>query len=210
MADCSKCGASITFDDRDAVVCTFCGAETLRPARAIPVTVVNKIVQVARADEVTELRCPHCRQRLVGGAAGGAELHGCSGCGGIWIDNASARKVLSQPDSVFDELSTRAAANARHRGRRSRQPTCAACPAVLDQVKSTRRLRSYRRDEIPLRPRGTYRLGRFRFTKALGCTSNCGTAIRKTQRELQTATTTSRHSHSVRLSLGRHSRPREP
>ena len=38
-------------------------------------------------------RCPRCRLDLFAGAAGGVTMHGCGRCGGVWLDNASARRI---------------------------------------------------------------------------------------------------------------------
>ena len=100
----------------------------------VPVQVVHNVVQVAAQPAgMRELRCPHCRKRLVTAVVKEVSLSGCSGCGGIWIDNVSARKVLAQPELVYGELAERAAENARG-GAYVQNPVCAECPAVLDKT----------------------------------------------------------------------------
>lgn len=103
----------------------------------MPVPVVQNVVQVvgnATADAPQELRCPHCRKRLVGVVAHDVELIGCAGCGGIWIDNTNATKVLAKPEDIFAELAKRAGDGARNRSVRVQNPSCPVCTAVLDRV----------------------------------------------------------------------------
>lgn len=140
MSQCDHCGAPLERDFERQATCTFCDRVNAPLQRqvevAVPVQVVQKVVQVvgAGAPEAVELRCPHCRKRLVSVVAKGVELAGCGGCGGIWIDNASARQVLSAPDAVFADLARRAAGNARSRAPRGVSPSCPVCTAVLDRV----------------------------------------------------------------------------
>src|SRR6476469_9495567 len=98
MAQCENCSAPLSFADEAPVRCTFCGVENHAPPKTIavpvPVQVVHNVVHVAPGTEARELRCPHCKKRLVGVRAEDVELHGCGGCGGIWIDNASSQRVV--------------------------------------------------------------------------------------------------------------------
>lgn len=140
MSQCEHCGAPLERSFERPATCTFCDRVNAPLQRevevAVPVQVVQKVVQVvgAGSPEALELRCPHCRKRLVSVVAKGVELAGCGGCGGIWIDNASARKVLSSPESVFADLARRAGANARDREVRGLRASCPVCTAVLDRV----------------------------------------------------------------------------
>lgn len=135
---CSQCGATIALSSTQATTCKFCGTVNQPLPREVhvpvPVNVVHNVVQVlGEGGAPQELRCPHCKKRLVGVEVEDATLHGCSGCGGIWIDNASARKILYAPLMSFTILSQRAAKNAKG-GVRQPRPTCAACPAILDKT----------------------------------------------------------------------------
>jgi len=141
MSHCDHCGAPLTRDFERQATCQFCervNAPLQRQVEvAVPVQVVQKVVQVvggAPAPEDRELRCPHCRKRLVSVIAKGVELAGCGGCGGIWIDNASARAVLGAPEAIFSDLARRAGSNARNRSARGTNPSCPVCTAVLDRV----------------------------------------------------------------------------
>lgn len=136
---CQQCGAKIALSSTEPVVCKYCNAVNSPAPKEVPVpvpvNVVHNVVQVTGRDGApAELRCPHCRKRLVGVEAEGATLHGCAGCGGIWVDNASARRVLSAPVQTFTVLALRAAKNAKGGVRQLRAP-CAACPAILDRVR---------------------------------------------------------------------------
>lgn len=140
MSQCDHCGAPLERNFEQQATCTFCervNAPLQREVEVpVPVQVVQKVVQVvgAPAAEDRELRCPHCRKRLVSVIAKQVELAGCGGCGGIWVDNASARKVLAQPEAIFADLARRAGTSARSRGSRGTSPACPVCTAVLDRA----------------------------------------------------------------------------
>jgi Zn-finger nucleic acid-binding protein len=142
MAQCKYCGAPITLAPDVPTVCTYCG-RTNDPAPRevevpVPVEVVQNVVQVQGmpSGAPAELRCPHCHKKLVGVVAKGVELDGCGGCGGIWVNNASARSVLANPEEIFADLAKRAADNARNRTVREKNPRCPVCTAVLDPIKT--------------------------------------------------------------------------
>jgi Zn-finger nucleic acid-binding protein len=100
----------------------------------VPVTVVQNVVQVASVAEAPhELRCPRCRKRLFTATVKDVELSACGGCGGIWIGNESARRVLADPEPIFAEMATRAGNNAQARATEAGERICPACPAVLDK-----------------------------------------------------------------------------
>jgi Zn-finger nucleic acid-binding protein len=135
MAHCSNCGGPITIADQP-VKCPFCEV-TNEPAPKevmvpVPVQVVTNIV-TGSSNAIVERRCPHCKKRLVTVVVKGVSLSGCGGCGGIWVDNASARSVLSNPESVFADLARRCAAGATGSRGKEAKPTCAECPAILDR-----------------------------------------------------------------------------
>jgi Zn-finger nucleic acid-binding protein len=140
MSQCEHCGAPLQRNFESQATCEFCDRVNAPLQRQVevpvPVQIVQKVVHVvgAGSPEALELRCPHCRKRLVSVVAKGVELAGCGGCGGIWIDNQSARQVLSTPDAVFADLARRAGGNARDRGPRGSRASCPVCTAVLDRV----------------------------------------------------------------------------
>lgn len=134
---CGRCGAPIPFADGAAVTCPYCGSENApAPSEvvvAVPVQIIHNVVRV-EGGAAREVRCPRCRKRLAGVLVEAVELDGCPGCGGIWIDNASANAILAAPKPIFAELARRAAANATAPGAGAERPTCACCPALLDRV----------------------------------------------------------------------------
>jgi Zn-finger nucleic acid-binding protein len=136
MTNCRNCGGPISGAGSQPVVCGYCGTVNDPPPKQVPVPVqvVHNVVQVVGEAQALEQRCPHCRKRLVTVHALDVELHGCGTCGGIWIDNESARKVLKSPEAIFAELAQRAGTNAKKRDRAGAAATCAACPALLDGV----------------------------------------------------------------------------
>jgi Zn-finger nucleic acid-binding protein len=144
MSACSSCGAPVTFAGGAPALCTFCGTTTEPPPKEVqvpvPVQVVHNVVHLQGGTEAEarghELRCPHCRRRLVSVRAGQVELAGCGSCGGIWIDNDSARRVLASPDDVVGKLADRAGTNAPNPPRRQTSPACPRCAEVLDRLAS--------------------------------------------------------------------------
>ena len=136
---CQYCGAPIERSTTTSTMCSFCNRlNDPLPARVevpVPVQVVQNVVQVASAAEAPrELRCPQCRTRLFTATVKDVELSACAGCGGIWIRNASARRVLAEPEPIFAEMATRAGNNANARGTRADNRVCPECPAVLDKT----------------------------------------------------------------------------
>src|SRR5687767_3438 len=139
MAMCSYCGAPLAPAAAGMpAACTFCGAAapTVKPETA-PVQVVQRVVQVVSPGEASsELgKCPHCRRVFGSVKVGEVELHGCSSCGGIWLDNESAQRVMANPEYVFSELAARAAQHASTARARDPRPTCPRCSAVLDRTR---------------------------------------------------------------------------
>lgn len=117
MASCSNCGANVDVRGPAPVECKFCGAMNAPPPKEvhvpIPVQVVHNVVQVmGESGAAKELRCPDCKKRLVTAKVDDVELSGCAGCGGIWMENASARRVVLKPQRAIAELATRAGRNA--------------------------------------------------------------------------------------------------
>ena len=136
MAHCINCGGPLTLGDQPTK-CPFCDTVNApapkEVAVAVPVQIVNTVVQAGPNTTPVERRCPHCRKRLVTVVAEGVSLSGCGACGGIWIDNASARSVLSNPLPVFADLARRAAAGATGSRGKVEKPICAECPAILER-----------------------------------------------------------------------------
>jgi len=138
---CEYCGAPIARSTEAPSICIYCGRSNDPLPKEVevpvPVELVQNVVQVVGAppEELREHRCPHCRRRLVTADVKGVELSGCGGCGGVWVDNASTRRVLADPEPIFGELAKRAGDNAKNRHVRSPNPGCPECTAVLVKVR---------------------------------------------------------------------------
>ncbi len=140
MRKCDNCGAALDATE-GTVTCKFCQAVNAAPAREVavpvPVQVVQQVVQVVGDAATAQRLCPHCQKRLAAVRVLDVELAGCGGCGGIWIDNEGARRVLASPHEVFGDLATRAAKNrATQAPPRSATPRCPTCQVGLDRVKA--------------------------------------------------------------------------
>lgn len=141
MATCHHCGAllaSASFPE----TCRFCDAVNQAPPREVtvpvPVQVINNVVQVTDAGVAArhERKCPHCRRRLDTVRVEGVELSGCGRCGGIWLDNESARMLVARPQRTVADLANRASANASKALKpREANPACPVCGATLERVR---------------------------------------------------------------------------
>jgi Zn-finger nucleic acid-binding protein len=72
------------------------------------------------------LACPRCGAGLKGVRTRSVELSGCEACGGVWLDNAAARRVI---DVLCDDTVGRAEAIARFAQRPTDRAARIACPA---------------------------------------------------------------------------------
>lgn len=139
MATCHHCGALLrgaTFPE----ICKFCTAVNQAPPRevqvAVPVQVIHNVVQVTdvTAAQRHERKCPHCRKRLDTVKLEDVELAGCGRCGGIWLDNDSARHLVARPQRLVIDLANRASANASQAVKpRSPNPCCPVCSTSLER-----------------------------------------------------------------------------
>ena len=137
---CNHCGAPIALLPEAPIDCGFCGVTNAPlPPAPVPVNITHKVVQVlaqpGSADAV-EMRCPHCKKRLVTVTAAGVALAGCGTCGGIWIDTEGSRRVVETRDRVFADLAKAAWQHAHGARVRAASPVCPECPAVLDRVRA--------------------------------------------------------------------------
>jgi Zn-finger nucleic acid-binding protein len=140
MRKCDNCGAALDVPT-GTVVCKFCQAVNAPPAAEVkvpvPVQVIQQVVQVTGDPTDPGRLCPHCRKRLASVRVLEVELAGCGGCGGIWIDNEGAQRILASPDQVFAELASRAAKNKTSAAPpRTAAPQCPVCKVGLDRVKT--------------------------------------------------------------------------
>ncbi len=119
---CPNCGAPPLPEAaaHETVTCAFCG-------------IASVIAQIENPTEArgSERVCPRCASKLFFGEADGVEMLGCGACGGIWLDNASARKVMSRYDEAVAELAQRASINAKVRPDVRAAVNCAECGAPM-------------------------------------------------------------------------------
>ncbi len=141
MNVCQNCGAALDATPGPSV-CKFCNVANAAPPPErlvpVPVQIVHQTVQVVGGPETAarELKCPQCRVRLVTAQVAEVALHGCGRCGGIWLDNASARAVVTSPQRVFADLADRAGKNARAQAelREARFVPCPHCEGNMRRV----------------------------------------------------------------------------
>jgi Zn-finger nucleic acid-binding protein len=62
-------------------------------------------------------------------------LHGCGACGGIWLDNSSARRALETFDRKVSELSTRASSHATSQPAVDTRVSCPLCGKPMPRVR---------------------------------------------------------------------------
>lgn len=132
---CPRCGAALPgHATTSAVECAFCKAVVVPRPQPATVHVVERVmervvVQAAPQDgpgahaavrapraprKATPgvLQCPRCDTKLVTARTGTITLHGCGGCGGIWLDNAASKVVVERIEPVALELADRASSRA--------------------------------------------------------------------------------------------------
>jgi Zn-finger nucleic acid-binding protein len=142
MQKCEQCGAALPIATSGPVSCGYCGtahAEAPNEVHvAVPVQIVQNVVQVADGEARRAVRhCPHCRLPLVDARGADIVLAGCGRCGGIWVDNESARRLVSSPQRYVLDLARRASANTqRNLFVRASSPGCPTCDAVLVQTET--------------------------------------------------------------------------
>jgi Zn-finger nucleic acid-binding protein len=70
--------------------------------------------------------CPRCGTRLFSARSHNAEMLGCADCGGIWLDNASSRRVI---DVLCADTLDKAEALSRFAARHADRSAPIACPS---------------------------------------------------------------------------------
>ena len=122
VLSCPHCGAPFTGAHDEPTTCRFCGVTSV-PAAPSPA------VEPSSHDGPP---CPRCTAPLFEGSAGGATLLGCGRCGGVWLDNASAQRVLAARDGAIVELAARADARANAVAAvRVEEAACPVCRRAL-------------------------------------------------------------------------------
>lgn len=120
---CPNCGAPLPPGaDHETVTCAFCGVASA----------IRDIVDPVVAKD-SEHKCPRCATTLFFGDANGTALLGCGLCGGLWLDNASAQRVMSRYDDAVRELASRATTNATARPDVRAPVSCAECGGAMQR-----------------------------------------------------------------------------
>ncbi len=122
---CPNCGAPLPPGAaHETVTCAFCGiASALAPLTALA--------------ERSDLVCPRCETKLFSGTAHDIVMLGCGLCGGIWLDNESARRVTAHFDQAVIELAGRASMNATARPDVRAPVACAVCRNPMTRTIAT-------------------------------------------------------------------------
>lgn len=86
-------------------------------------------------NQPTSSRCPRCQSGLLESRSGDLFVHGCGGCGGLWLDNGNARRAIDASSSHASHLSRQASRSARRPVRTSAATlACPACAQSLDRI----------------------------------------------------------------------------
>ena len=109
---CPECGAPLPESAaRSEVRCARCGTTSV-PAPAAEKVVQTVVVErvVLRGDAVapSSAICPRCQLDLVGTKVDDIIVLGCSGCRGVWLDNAGSTAVMERRRPDLEELTKKA------------------------------------------------------------------------------------------------------
>lgn len=137
---CPNCGAPLPpAANHQAVTCAFCKVTSVAAPRASsppPASATSIATDAARA---SELVCPRCAVTLFEGRAGAVILEGCGRCGGVWLDNDSARRALGAKDesASVTELANRAGGRAKAASIDTSAPaSCPSCRKLMARVRA--------------------------------------------------------------------------
>ena len=83
---------------------------------------------------LSHLSCPRCSRQLHLAHVKGVSLHGCGGCGGLWLDNGSTNQVLARVCSEVTTMASLAAQNARQQVDLAGAIRCPECHRGLRRV----------------------------------------------------------------------------
>jgi Zn-finger nucleic acid-binding protein len=112
LITCSECGKQIS--DK-AAACPNCGVGTAQA----PAPIGN---------------CPRCRTPMNEGRRGSVTVLGCGRCGGVWLDNPTAQRLVKSGDSHVVAMADEAAAHASVLGVPSGPCACPVCSQPLREV----------------------------------------------------------------------------
>lgn len=86
------------------------------------------------ADSLSHLSCPRCAAQLHLAHVSSVQLHGCGRCGGLWLDNASAARLLARSCPEIGSLADLASQNAQQHADVEGAIRCPACQQALKRV----------------------------------------------------------------------------
>ena len=82
----------------------------------------------------TELPCPRCNARLFGATKGGFTLSACGGCGGVWLGNEAAQRLVRAGSLEAVDLAEVAARHAKVFAVPVGSGACPVCREALSRV----------------------------------------------------------------------------
>ena len=105
-------------------------------AAAARLALLRGLSEIAREAEVHAARhvqiCPRCGGPALGPAeTDGVLLQGCAGCGGIWVDDGSSRRLIAAPSAQAAQLASVASQNARQQVDTSSTVACPVCRKTM-------------------------------------------------------------------------------
>ncbi len=98
--------------------------------RGLPEIVAEAHLLAARAPR----SCPRCRTSLAAADVGPIRMQACGACGGVWLDNGSAREVTESLSPEVEELAQRAAHNAKTPTESNDPIPCPVCTETMSHT----------------------------------------------------------------------------
>lgn len=132
---CPECGGPLPEGAESKVVeCAFCKARVTPAKEPERVVVERVVVVVEKGTGETSLPCPRCATPLFLGNGTTVTIHGCGGCGGVWLDNDASQRVVQVFDREILGLASRAERVGNSVLSEEAAVTCPLCRATLARV----------------------------------------------------------------------------